>query len=351
MSDPFIHLDGAYGEGGGQIIRTALSLSAIGGRPFRLTNIRARRENPGLRAQHVVAVRAVAALCAAQVEGDQVGSRTLSFAPTSPPQAGNYCWDVGTAGSVSLIWQTILWPLAMASGRSTVQLSGGTHVEWSPPIDYLREVYLPVLTDLGLNAQVEIERWGYYPRGGGLIRAEVCGPTSLRGLRLTERGALRGVLARSIVSNLPEHILQRQAERAEFLLRKQGITPTIEMLSPPSPGQGTAVWVCAEYRHVRAGFTAYGRLRKPAEEVAEEACKAFVHYHRRQMPVDAHLADQLLVPLALAAAHFPSEYAVEAVTAHLLTNAWVIEQFGAAHIEIEGQEGQPGRVRIFATEG
>lgn len=347
MSNAWVYLDGAQGEGGGQIIRTALSLSAISGRPFRITNIRAGRENPGLRPQHLTAVRAVAALCAARVEGDEVGSRTLSFMPTGLPRPGDYGWDVGTAGAVSLIVQTVLWPLALAEGRSTVRLSGGTHVEASPPVDYLQQVYLPLLAELGLDARIEIEQWGYYPRGGGVIHVEVRGPTTLRGLTLTERGALRGVSAYSIVSNLPEHIARRQAERADFLLRKQGIKPVVEIHTPPSPGQGTAVWIRAEYRHARAGFTAYGRLRKPAEAVAEEACKAFVHYHRRQMPVDAHLGDQLLLPLALAAAHSPSEYAVEAVTAHLLTNARIVEQFLNVRIEIEGQEGQAGRVRIL----
>ncbi len=350
MSDILVHIDGAHGEGGGQIVRTALSLSAISGRPFEMTRIRAGRQNPGLRAQHLASVRAVAEVCAAQVEGDEIGSHTLIFAPTTPPQAGVYHWQVGTAGAIGLILQAALWPLALAEGQSTISLVGGTHVEWSPPIDYVREVYLPLLADLGLDARVEIDRWGYYPRGGGAIRAEVCGPAHLHGLTLTERGALRGVSVRSMVSNLPEHILQRQAERADFLLRKQGVKPVVEMQSPPSPGQGTAVWVLAEYRHARAGFTGYGRLRRPAEAVSEEACKAFVRYHQRQMPVDAHLGDQLLVPLALAGAHSPSEYAVEAVTAHLLTNAWVIEQFLDVHIEIDGQEGQVGRVKVHTPD-
>lgn len=342
-----VRIDGAHGEGGGQIVRTALSLSAISGRPFEMTRIRAGRQNPGLRAQHLAAVRAVAEICAARVQGGEIGSRTLAFAPTRPPQAGAYHWDVGTAGAISLILQAVLWPLALADGQSTIVLSGGTHVEWSPPVDYVREVYLPLLADLGLDVRVEIDRWGYYPRGGGVVRAEVRGPARLHGLTLIERGALRGVSVRSMVSNLPEHILQRQADRADFLLRKQGIKPTVEMQSPPSPGQGTAVWVLAEYHHARAGFTGYGRLRRPAEAVAEDACKAFVRYHQRQMPVDAHLGDQLLVPLALAGDHSPSEYAVEAVTPHLLTNAWAIEQFLDVHIEIDGQEGQTGRIRVL----
>ncbi|MBN1935303.1 MAG: RNA 3'-terminal phosphate cyclase [Anaerolineae bacterium] len=346
MNEALLHLDGAYGEGGGQIIRTALSLSAITGQPFEMAHIRVRRENPGLRAQHLTAVRAVAEICTAQVEGGEIGSRTLTFAPTTPPRAGTYHWDVGTAGAVSLILQTVLWPLALAEGQSTITLTGGTHVAWSPPIDYVREVYLPLLADLGLDARVEIARWGYYPHGGGSIQAEVRGPTRLHGLTLTGRGALRGVMVRSIVSNLPDHILQRQAEHADFLLRKQGVKPAVERQSPPSSGQGTTVWVLAEYHHARAGFTGYGRLRKPAEMVAEEACKAFAHYHKRQMPVDTHLADQLLLPLALAGAGSTSEYAVEEVTPHLLTNSWVIEQFLDVHIEIAGQEGQAGRVSV-----
>ncbi len=349
MGRSVLTVDGGYGEGGGQLLRTALSLAAITGRAVRVEHIRARRPNPGLRPQHLTAVRAVAQVCAAKVEGAQLGSRDITFAPTSPPRAGSYHWSVGTAGAVSLIFQAVLWPLAMADGCSEVTLVGGTHVEWSPPIDYLQHVYLPTLNELLTSSQaiatIEVERWGWYPRGGGIIRARIEGNTHLRGLRLNGRGALREVKVLSAASNLPEHVRRRQAERADFVLRKRGIKAQVEAISPPSPGRGTMVFILAQYKGARAGFTAYGRLRKPAERVAEEACRAFFRYHKRARPVDAHLGDQLLLPLCLAEGD--SEYAVEEVTQHLLTQAWVIRQFlQDVRIEIAGSEGQPGVVKI-----
>ncbi len=353
MSRPDVVIDGGYGEGGGQLLRTALSLAAITGRAVRVEHIRARRPNPGLRPQHLTAVRALAQVCAAEVTGDQVGSREVTFAPTLPPQAGVYRWEVGTAGSVSLIFQALLWPLALAEGRSEVTLVGGTHVEWSPPIEYLQQVYLPTLEGALASstgrpiATIEVERWGWYPRGGGVIRTRIEGSVGLRGLRLLDRGALRRVKVLSVASNLPEHVRRRQADRADFMLRKRGIKAEVESISAPSPGRGTAVFILARYRDAQAGFTAYGRLRKPAERVAEEACRAFFRYHKRGRPVDAHLGDQLLLPLCLAGEN--SEYAVEEVTQHLLTRAWVISRFlEHVRIEIVGTEGQPGVVKIGA---
>lgn len=358
---PLLEIDGSFGEGGGQLVRTALSLSAITGRPFRLERIRAGRPEPGLRAQHLTAVRAAAQICGARVEGDQLGSRALTFVPVTLPQAGAYHWEVGTAGSVSLILQTVLLPLALMPGRSDITLIGGTHVAWSPPVDYVQQVYVPGLsgecalaegqgsqeTDSAgpLAAHIDVESWGWYPRGGGRIRASIQGSFQPRGLHLMERGSLRSVTVLSAASNLPDHIPYRQAERADALLRKQGIKSRVKILMPSSPGQGTVVFLIAQYKRARAAFTAYGRLRKPAERVAEEACRAFARYHKRGQPVDEHLADQLLLAGALASE--PSEYAVESVTQHLVTNAWVIREFvDDVRIEIDGEQRHPGVVRI-----
>jgi RNA 3'-terminal phosphate cyclase (ATP) len=164
-------------------------------------------------------------------------------------------------------------------------------------------------------------------------------------MELLNRGALRHVSVLSAVSNLPDHIRERQGRRADELLRKQGIKPHVELAAPPSLGKGTCVFVLAEYAHARGGFTSYGRMRKPAEQVAKEACRAFVRYHKQRQPVDRHLADQLLLPLALADG--ATTFAVSIVTGHLLTNAWVIQQFVDRRIDIEGTEGEPGIVRIY----
>ncbi len=341
-----IEVDGAYGAGGGQLLRTALSLSAITGKPFRVEKIRARRPNPGLRAQHLAAVRAVADVCRAEVEGARLDSRALVFAPTTSPHAGSYRWEVGTAGSVPLILQAVLWPLAMTGRRSEVELVGGTHVAWSPPADYVQKVYLWLLSAVahGEIAEVDVERWGWYPRGGGVLRAVIPGQIELAGLDLLERGALRGVSVLSAASKLPGHIVERQAARAEQVVRKQGIKPLVSRVTPPSTGPGTMVFIMAEYEHVRAGFTSYGRIRKPAERVAEDACQSFLRSHRRGQPVDRHLADQLVLPLALTGAR--SRYAVSYLTQHLFTQAWLVRQFLEVQVAVEGTERERGTVRI-----
>jgi RNA 3'-terminal phosphate cyclase (ATP) len=354
-----VRIDGAYGEGGGQLVRTAVALSALTGQTVRIDNIRAGRSEPGLRAQHLAAVRALAAVCGADVEGAQSGSQALIFQPTTSPQPGDYHWEIGTAGAVSLLFQAVLWPLALAHGPSTITLVGGTHVQWSPPLDYLQQVYLPALRNVTHTATSEsplamlaVDLWGWYPRGGGVVKATIAGSVGLHSLQWTSRGSLRSVSVLSAVSNLPEHISQRQASRADFLLRKRGIKAQVRASAPPSPGQGTVVFVLAEYENAQAGFTGYGRLHKPAEKVAEEACRAFARYHERAQPIDEHLADQLLLPVALA--HGWAEvdggetrYAVESVTEHLLTQAWVIRQLlPTVFIQIDGAKGGIGLVTV-----
>jgi RNA 3'-terminal phosphate cyclase (ATP) len=350
-----VTLDGSYGEGGGQIARTALTLSAITGRPFRLDNIRANREIGGLRPQHLAAVRAMAQLCSAHVQGAELGSRSLLFEPTASPSAGEYVFnivaltDAQSAGSTTLLLQTVLLPLALVHGDSRVVLAGGTHVAWSPPYHFLADVYLPLLWRLGLEIRLELGRWGWYPRGGGEITACITGGAArdaLKPLLLTDRGRLLSVWGLSVASNLPEHIVERQRDRALARLRARHIKARIETPSAPSPGPGTLLFLVAEFERAIAGFTGYGRLRYPAEKVADDACDAFEAHLKGGGALDPHAADQALLPLALAPG--ASRFTTSAVTRHLLTNAWVIAQFGAGEITIEGDEGQPGSVTVTA---
>jgi RNA 3'-terminal phosphate cyclase (ATP) len=344
-ADGLLTIDGAHGEGGGQILRSALSLSALLGRPVRIENIRVRRRRPGLRPQHLTAVRAVAQICDAELEGAALDSRTVTFVPRRRPMAGRYHFDVaeaargGSAGSVSLILQAVILPLALAGGESTVVLEGGTHVEWSPPVHYLQQVYLPALARLGVRATVELERWGWYPRGGGRVTCHVEGigasaaDRPLAPLHLVERGSLRRIAGFSATSNLPAHIGQRQRDRAEKMLRSHGFVPEIEIVEALSPGPGTCVFLLIEYKSgALAGFTGYGRLRKPAEKVAEEAVRAFLAFQRRDGAVDRYLADQLVLPLALASGD--SHFSTGKVTDHLRTNGWLVEQFLPVRVEI-----------------
>ncbi len=353
-------LDGSYGEGGGQILRSALALSALTGRPVRVENIRARRPNPGLQAQHLSAVRAAAMLCRAQVQGAALGATTLTFTPQSPPILGTYTIDVGaaraggSAGAVTLILQAILLPLAYAPGTSQVTLRGGTHVPWSPPFHYVRDVLLPCLSQMGVRAEVHLERWGWYPVGGGEIRLEVHGPLPgdgfyrLSPLTLDQRGPLRRLWGWAAVSNLPLEIAKRMAGRANRLLREAGLPDEVEAIQVESPGPGAGIFLIAEYAHIRAGASAYGKKGVPAERVAEEAVAELLAFHRSDAAVDPHLADQLILPLALAPG--ASRFTTSRITSHLLTSIWVACHFVGDRFEVIGEEGGPGEVRVRPVE-
>ena len=347
-----ITIDGSYGEGGGQILRTSLTLAAVTSKPLKMVNIRAGRKNPGLAAQHLTAVLAAAAVCDAHLEGAHLGSQTLTFVPRSPPQAGSYFWDVaaarkgGSAGSTSLILQTVLLPLALAEGRSTITVKGGTHVPWSPPYHFLEKVYLPTLARLGVEAKADIEMWGWYPIGRGSVNVQIKeAASSLKPIGLSERGEFLRLFGISALSNLPKHIAQRQRDRALEVLRREGFEPDIRMEEGKSLGRGTMVFLWAEFENGVAGFTALGAPGKPAEKVAEEACQAFLEYYYSGAVVDKHLADQLILPLALADGH--STFTTCQVTRHLVTNIWVVERFMDIDYQIEGSQGERGRVSCW----
>jgi RNA 3'-terminal phosphate cyclase (ATP) len=344
-------IDGTHGEGGGQILRTALSLSVITGRAVTLVNIRAGRPKPGLAAQHLTAIRAAAALCAAEVTGDALGALTLTFAPRTMARSGAYLFDVAearhgsSAGAATLVLQTILLPLALADGGSTVTLRGGTHVKSSPSFDYLREIWLPILDVMGVSAELELAQAGWFPIGKGEITARIAGGTKLlRPIDWRRRGDLAGAWGRAVTANLPSHVAQRMMDRAASLLAADGLTAHISATSMTSACAGAALFLGVEYAQGRAGVTALGERGKPAEIVAEEAVAALLAFHRSNAAFDAHLADQLIVPAALAAG--PSIFTAERVTSHLLTNAWVVEQFGLAQIEVSPGEGGVGLVNV-----
>jgi len=338
-------IDGSYGEGGGQILRSALALAAITGRAITIQNIRAGRKNPGLAAQHLTGVRAAAAVCRARVTGDGLGSPTLTFLPGGPPQAGEYVFDVsearegGSAGATTLVLQAVLLPLALAAGDSSLVIRGGTHVAWSPPFDYVQDVWLPMLARLGVMAGLELVRWGWYPAGQGELRATVHGlggrlePSSPV---LMERGPLRRIWGRAVAANLPSHIPQRMASRARSLLAGAGLVAQIEPLRVRAVSAGAGIFLTAEYEGVRAGFSALGARGKPSEAVAEEAAMALLSHRDAGQALDQHLADQLVLPLALAGG--TSTFGVERVSRHLTTNLWVLEQFGLASTRVEGRQ-------------
>jgi RNA 3'-terminal phosphate cyclase (ATP) len=269
----------------------------------------------------------------------------------------------GSAGSTSLIFQTVLLPLARSEGKSELDLRGGTHVAWSPPCDYLKRVYLPTLARMGIQAKVNLRKWGWYPIGGGQVEATVEGtgaycsdlegenegaigrqaaPTQNRpvGLDLRERGELVRVRGVSASSNLPKHIRVRQEGAALQLLRSNGVNARIEIVDAPSKGKGTVVFLWAEFENAIAGFTSLGERGKPAEQVAEEAVQDLLAYLESGAGLERHLADQLVLPMALAEG--PSQFTTQEVTGHLLTNAWVVNQFMPGCVRVAGAEGDSG---------
>jgi RNA 3'-terminal phosphate cyclase (ATP) len=336
-------LDGSHGEGGGQILRTALALAVVLGRPLRLTGIRRRRPKPGLQPQHLAVVRALAAIGDAVVVGDRLGSTELTFEPRGL-RAGEWRFDVGaergSAGSVALLFQALLLPLACAAAPSRLTLIGGTHVPWSPPVHYLAEVFLPALGRLGLEATVTLRRFGWYPAGGGEVLATVTPAPRLTGLTAAkpQPGApVRGV---SIVSRLPRSIAERQARSAAACLAAAGLGADIAVEEDQAAlGPGTFMFLAV---HGHAGFSALGRRGLPAEQVGEAAAAALVAWTASGAALDDHLADQVLPFVALAAT--PSSYTCPTVSPHLETVAWTVQQFLPARIALD--EGLPAGVRV-----
>jgi len=329
-------IDGAYGEGGGQILRTSVALAAILGQPIRIENIRAGRKKPGLAAQHLTAVRAAAMVCDANLTGDELGSTRLTFEPCSSPIPGLYEFDVsearegGSAGAATLVLQTVLLPLALAQGSSIVTVRGGTHVAWSPPFHYLRDVYLPMVACLGIEAMAELLAWGWYPAGEGEIALEISGQTmpdmpSFDSNQWQTRSPLKQITGTAVSSSLPAHIAQRMSDQATRLLTEAGLPVSIEPQRVRSTSPGAGIFLVAEYESSRAGFGAIGRIGKPSELVAEEAVEVLLAFHRGEAVLDTHLTDQLILPLAVRG--YTGTISTEQLSQHTLTNIWAVEQF------------------------
>ncbi len=342
-----IPIDGSHGEGGGQILRTSLTLSCVLGKPVFITNIRRLRKKPGLQPQHLASISAAAAVSKADVQGTNLSSTELEFRPRGL-QPGRFYFDVGgikgSAGSVSLVLQTIILPLSFAEQGSIVEVIGGTHVPWSPSFHYLNTVVAPLLQRLGLRTEFDITSWGWYPVGRGRIIARIEPVQGIKPLHMNDRGKLLRVSGLSAVSNLPEHIAVRQRERALLNLTRNGIDGSIDILSAPSAGKGSFLFLCAEFQNLSAGFGALGAIGKRAEQVADEACGELLSHVKAEGALDPHLADQIIPYLAFSPD--ASEFTTSSISRHLLTNIWVVKQFLDIDIRIEGSEGEHGRVVV-----
>lgn len=334
-------LNGSFGEGGGQILRSSLALSLVTGVTFRIEKIRNRRKNPGLLRQHLTAVQAAATVGSAEVTGAFIGSKELTFKPIRI-RGGDYAFAVGTAGSAMLVLQTILLPLLLANETSTLRLEGGTHNPFAPTFDFLTKSFLPILNRLGAKVSARLERYGFYPAGGGEAHFTIEPRAKLRQIDLTERGEIINQSAKAIVANLPRHIAERELD---VVRRRMGFdNGQLEIIETNnSDGPGNALLIEIASRNVTEVFTAFGEKGVSAERVAEQVVKEAREYLYRDAAAGEYLADQLLLPMALAGG---GAYTTLQPSLHTTTNIEVIKKFLDVQITVTPLEGKVWRIEI-----
>ncbi|NRF71956.1 RNA 3'-terminal phosphate cyclase [Aquincola sp. S2] len=344
-----IELDGSTGEGGGQILRTGLALSMCTGQPMAIQRIRAKRPKPGLMRQHLTCVQAAAAVCGAKVEGAELGSQTLVFEP-GPVRAGEYAFNVGTAGSCTLVLQTVLPALMLCGKPSRVSLSGGTHNPMAPPFHFLERSFAPLLRRLGVGLDLELRRLGFYPAGGGEISALVQ-PTEagLQPFDLTDRGPVQEAYAECFAPALPSAVALRELAALARALGWSGDqlrTPAVRQ----NEGPGNALMATLGYAHVNEVVTGFGEKGVSAEQVAGALVKEIRAHQTSDGALGQHLADQWMVPLALAVVAQGGEasYTCTTMTEHAKTNIGVIEQFLPVRFDVDSTGACPC-VRVIAA--
>jgi RNA 3'-terminal phosphate cyclase (ATP) len=344
------------GEGGGQILRTALSLSAVTGQAFRISRVRHDRMKPGLRPQHLAAARATAAICGGTLTGDTVGSGELSLEPRTVVPRPSWRFDIGTAGSAPLLLQTLCWPLALAGTPTRISLLGGTHQDHSPSFHYLALVWGPAVARLGFPVELSLQRAGFYPEGGGEFSAAVQPVRAMPRLDLRHRGTLVEADVVSLVAGVDFSVGERQADHAEQRMREAGVSCQARAVPMPGgPSRGSHLLVVARFERIRSGHSATSEGGREPDRTADAAVAGFSRFLDGRGAVDRHLADQLLVPAALVAAgRVPRPAAVDLstcftvgeVTRHLLTNAEVVRRFLPVEVDVEGEEGGEGTVTV-----
>jgi RNA 3'-terminal phosphate cyclase (ATP) len=344
-----IEIDGSMGEGGGQVLRSALSASLITGIGFRIKNIRSRRSRPGLGAQHLKAIDAAAAVGQARVEGAQRNSTEVTFTPRSI-RTGKYTFDIGTAGSTSLVLQTILIPLSLARSATSVSIKGGTHVPMAPCFHYLDNHWVEYLGSAGFDVMLKLDQAGFYPQGGGRISSIIRPANQINSIDLRRRSHLLAIQGTSGVANLSRNIAERQKQQAIRRLKNICNNIHIRSISIQSPGKGTFITLRAIFDSPYKGYQpaccyiGLGELGKPAERVADDAVEQVLSFLSTDAAIDSYLTDQLLLPLALA--QDESFLYTNRISQHLLTNAEVIKKFIPVKIEISGNSEEPGTVTI-----
>jgi len=345
-----IEIDGSYGEGGGQILRTAVSLSALTMIPIRITNIRAGRSKSGLKRQHIAGIEVTGKIVGAEIKGLEVGSTVVEFVPHERA-GGTIRYDVGTAGSISLVLQASLPPAVLSPTPISFKLRGGTDVKWSPPVDYLNNVFVHMLELLGPKIEIIQKKRGHYPRGGGEVICDVTPVSSINPFKEVKLGNLKTVEGISHCVRLPGHIAERQAVAAEEMIHKHlGIKSDIvrESYSKDDdphlgPGSGIVLWAESE-KGIRVGADALGERGKSAESVGSDAVSQLVAEVSTGMAVDSHLCDMLIPYLAVASGR--SKIGVTKITSHLVTNIWAVEHILGTRVELQGVVGEPGAILV-----
>jgi RNA 3'-phosphate cyclase len=353
-----IEIDGSYLEAGGQIIRTAVGLSALTGKPCRIFDIRAGRPKPGLMAQHLTGVQAIAQLCDAKVEGATLWSKALTFEP-GKIKSGEFQFDIGTAGSISLVLQSLMVPAIVAPDPLIFDIKGGTDVAWSPSIIYFQNVLSYWLGKMGAELKTEVLKYGFYPAGGGHVRVEVAPTKSLQPLNLSERGKPKHIRALSIASEQLKkaRVAERQLEAGVSILtalpdfkgaydnEPEGRAIRKEVLYVPTLSPSSSLQLYSEFENCRLGAGAIGERGKRAEQVGEEAAELLKRQLESNACIDRWAADQLLPFVAVATERGQSELSVAEITNHCLTNIWVIEKFLPVKFEVIGKKGEAGIIK------
>ena len=335
-----ITIDGSFGEGGGQILRTSLALSLVTGKPFCIEKIRAGRKKSGLLRQHLTAVNAAGKIGQARIEGAELGSGRLTFVP-GEVRPGEYHFAVGTAGSATLVLETVLPALMLAAGPSQLRLEGGTHNTYAPPFDFLEKAFLPIIRRMGPEVEVTLERFGFYPAGGGSFTVNIQPQRELRRVDLLERGRALRHSACGIVARLPLHIARREVETVRR--RMSWNDDCVAVREVDSPGPGNVVFLEIHSEHVCEVFTGFGRKGVPAEKVAAEAIREARRYLKAGVPVGEHLADQLLIPMALAGGGC---FRTLSPTDHTKTNIETLRYFLEVQVKSEPIEGEVWQIEL-----
>lgn len=341
-----LEIDGSLGEGGGQIVRSSLALSLVTGKPFTIKNVRANRSKPGLMRQHLTAVKAAAKVGNAKVQGATIGAGEFTFKP-GKVTGGGYDFRIGTAGSTTLVLQTVLPALLTADRPSELTLEGGTHNPFAPPFDFLASAYLPLINRLGPRVSAILERPGFYPAGGGRVTVYIEPSKSLGRLELTERGEIVERRVRAIVANLPRHIGDRECDTVQQKTGWQSAKFQVDVLEH-APGPGNVLLVELQSEHITEVFTGFGKQGRRAEQVAGDVVNEVRRYTKSDVPVGQYLADQLLLPLGIGAylGGGGGTFRTLALSRHSTTHIDVLKKFMDVKVTVDSQDRNDCTVHV-----